>query len=274
MKRIVILTGSEPRHVFFRKYMARSTGITVLRTYCEGLQNNLAEFVAKQDDNQLRNMHLLARRQSEEDFFGLFNEHVQDDSNPHSIPKGDINSPEHVHDIIDAAPDLLISYGCSIIREPLLTAYSGRFINVHLGLSPYYRGSGTNFWPLANNEPEYVGATFMHIDAGIDTGDIIHQLRARLAWGDTPSTIGNRLIVDMARTFQQVICSFDRLQAMPQPSVSTHEHYYRQCDYSEASVEKLYQQFRDSLVESYLREHNQRCVRAPIVCNPALEPTP
>ncbi len=38
----------------------------------------------------------------------------------------------------------------------------------------------------------------MHIDAGVDTGEVIHQMRARVALGDSPAQIGNRLIVDMA----------------------------------------------------------------------------
>ena len=39
-----------------------------------------------------------------------------------------------------------------------------------------------------------VGATFMYIDAGIDTGEIIHQIRADIVIGDSPHSIGNRLI--------------------------------------------------------------------------------
>src|SRR5690606_10372264 len=103
----------------------------------------------------------------------------------------------------------------SLIREPLLSAFQGRFLNVHLGLSPYYRGSGTNFWPLVNGEPEFVGATFMHIDAGVDTGEVIHQIRARIFPGDTPHQIGNRLIADMARVYAALIRDFDRLERMP-----------------------------------------------------------
>ena len=53
--------------------------------------------------------------------------------------------------------------------------FSRKFLNVHLGLSPYYRGSGTNVWPLINTEPDMVGATLC-IDAGIDNGEIIHQI--------------------------------------------------------------------------------------------------
>ena len=40
MKRIVILTGSELRHTFFRTALGNEAGIEVLRTYCEGLEKS------------------------------------------------------------------------------------------------------------------------------------------------------------------------------------------------------------------------------------------
>ena len=66
-------------------------------------------------------------------------------------------------------PDIIIVYGSSIIA-PLTNDFKNKIINVHLGLSPYYRGSGTNFYPILNSKPEYIGVTFMFLDKGIDTG--------------------------------------------------------------------------------------------------------
>jgi len=270
MKRVIILTGSETRHTFVRKFIALSGEIEVLRSYCEGLENSLHEVVGAQSDNRLRERHLGIRRQAEEDFFGLFVEHTPDDSRPFFLPRGEINAPPQVEWIREADPDLLVAYGCSLIREPLLDAFAGRFLNVHLGLSPYYRGSGTNFWPLVNGEPEFVGATFMYIDAGVDTGEIIHQVRARIFHGDTPFTIGNRLIGDMARVYRDLIVRFDELERMEQPPKPAGERVYRKKDFTEASVAALYARFADGLVERYLEEEAERCRRAPIVRNPVL----
>jgi methionyl-tRNA formyltransferase len=165
----------------------------------------------------------------------------------------------------------VIAYGCSIIKEPLLSAFEGRFLNIHLGLSPYYRGSGTNYWPLVNNEPEYVGATFMFIDSGIDTGEVIHQIRANLVWGDMPAQIGNRLIVDMTRTCHSIVEKFDNLQRVPQvKQTDAKERIYRNRDYTEESVLTLYDNFRKGLVERYIAEETIRCNNAPIVENPSI----
>lgn len=273
MKRIVILTGSELRHRFLRKALALAEGVEVVRTYCEGVENTVIDLVQKRDPeaSTLQRAHIAARARSEEDFFGAFDHFAPDRSNPVEVPRGRVNEPEVAEAIIALQPDLLVAYGCSLIREPLLSAFQGRFLNVHLGLSPYYRGSGTNFWPLVNGEPEFVGATFMHIDAGVDTGEVIHQIRARIFPGDTPHQIGNRLIADMARVYAALIRDFDRLERMPPVPEPTESRVYRRRDFTEAATEQLYRTFADGLVSRYLAERERRCAAAPIVENPVLQ---
>ena len=272
MKRVVILTGSELRHTFFRKAIALSDQIEIVQTYCEGLEKSLGTLVKQESGNDLRTKHLHAREQSEQDFFGLFLNSTPDRSKPLFLPKGEINSPKYVEAILKSDPDLLIAYGCSIVREPLLSAFPRRFLNVHLGLSPYYRGSGTNYWPLVNREPEFVGATFMHIDSGVDSGEVIHQVRARIAPGDSAVQIGNRLILDMTQVYLNLILRFDQLKAMPQIPSSPAHRYYKKKDYSEESVATLYQNFCDGMIDEYLRDQKSRCAAVSIVENPALTP--
>ena len=269
--RIIILTGSELRHVFFRKYMALQPGIRVLRTYCEGLEKSLTTLIQQKEEiTDYRQRHLQARDCAEYDYFNLFVENIDDRSNPVHIPKGSINDTGHVEALLAHDPDLVVSYGCSIIRGKLLEEYAGRFVNVHLGLSPWYRGSGTNFWPLVNGEPEYVGATFMHIDAGVDTGEIIHQIRAEYCWGDTPHTIGNRLIRDMTRVYADIIRNFGKLQRMVQPSEPEQVKYYRKKDFTEESVRQLYKNFCNGMIERYLAEKEKRNACVPLVKNPVI----
>lgn len=266
MKKIVILTGSEFRHDYVRKFIALDPEIEVIASFCEGVGKSYGAFIETQTDTEMRTKHLLAREQSEKDFFKSFVESTPDKSNPLSLQKGDINKSEYHEKIVSLKPDLIVAFGCSLIKEPLISAFSGKFLNVHLGLSPYYRGSATNYWPLVNGEPEFVGATFMYIDAGIDTGEIIHQIRASIICGDTPSSIGNRLIKDMALAYREIIKHIDRLPRMPQPGKILGK-VYRQKDYDERSVQDLYTLFSNGLVETYIRERDARWAKAPIVSN-------
>jgi phosphoribosylglycinamide formyltransferase-1 len=268
--RIIVLTGSEVRHRFFRIMIADDPDINVIASYCEGTEKSLkARVDLSPDATPTLRRHVEARGQSEHDFFYNAIKSTPDNSRPIHIKKGDINSADVIRDIVASGPDLLVCYGSSLIKGQLLEQFKGRFLNVHLGLSPYYRGSGANVWPLINNEPEFVGATFMYIDAGVDTGDIIHQIRAKLVLGDGPHSIGNRLIADMIESYKAVIKAFPRLAAMPQPEKIGGKLYYQK-DFTSAACITLYRNFSNGLVENHLDNIVERNRRAPLIENHAL----
>lgn len=269
--KIILLTGSELRHSFFRTYVATHNSIRVLRTYCEGSENNLVTKVAKQEENNLRAAHLELRRQTEIDFFKPFCEKVSDHSNPIFIKKGSINDEQHVQDIIDLNPDVIVSYGCSIVKSRLLQVFDGRFINIHLGLSPYYRGSGTNYWPFVNNELQFVGVTFMYINEGIDTGEIIHQIRAEMNALDGIHTIGNRLIVQMSSEILRLLDNFDKLKTKKQLTSLQPEKVYKNSDFSEDSVVKLYENLSAKMISNYLKNKEVTDATFPIIVNSGIQ---
>lgn len=253
-KRIIILTGNEQRHTYFRKTLANDNRIEVLTTFCESADQSLAaRTAANESASTIEHQHVAARTQSEQDFFKEVTTNTTDHSKPIVIDKGAINDPEITEKIISLNPDILICYGSSLIKTELLERFSGRFINVHLGLSPYYRGSGTNVWPLINNEPNMVGATFMYIDAGIDTGRIIHQIQADIFLGDSPHSIGNRLIRKMTYTYADLVARFDQLTDERQPDADG--KLYKIKDFDAQACTKLYQNFREGMIEHYLASH-------------------
>ena len=272
MKRIVILTGSELRHDYLRMRLGCEAGIEVLASYCEGTEKSLQRLAHDKGEGEaeLELRHLARRQQVEQDFFGLFVRHVADRSRPTFMEKGAINRGDHVEAIVALEPDVLVAYGCSIVKRPLIEAFEGRFVNVHLGLSPYYRGAGTNFWPFANGEPEYAGLTFMHIDPGVDTGAIIHQVRPRVFAGDSFHQVGNRLIADMAGIYAGVVRRWDELEPMPQPAEPEVSRLYRNRDFDDGAVVKLYRQLDAGLIDRYVDEREARCHRVPIVEHPRL----
>ena len=252
MKSIVILTGNEIRHQFFRKILASEKNLNVLSTFCEGNEKSLGVRVTNnKNSSYLEKEHVKARTQSEKDFFGACINTLNDKSSPVFIKKGEINDSLIVSRIIDLNPDLLVCYGSSLIKSELLEIFKGKFINVHLGLSPYYRGSGTNIWPLINNEPEMLGATFMYLDSGIDTGKIIHQIRAEIFLGDSPHTIGNRLIKKMTYVYIDIILKFDDLDDMHQHKNKDGKLYLMK-DFDQNACGKLYDNFNKGLVNEYL----------------------
>ncbi len=99
-----------------------------------------------------------------------------------------------VADAIPSGFDWVVSYGYrSIIRAPVLTDYADRIINLHISMLPWNRGMHPNVWAWLEGTPH--GVTIHHIDAGLDTGDIIAQRR-----------------VDMDRHNETLASSYARLQ--------------------------------------------------------------
>ncbi len=268
MKKIIIITGNELRHDFFKKFLASSNELQVIKTYCEVPEDSLLQKIQNESNNDLRSKHLKIRKQSEKDFFELFCSKIDDNSNSCYIPKGTINSNDMVNEISNFNPDIILSFGCSIIKSSLLETYKGRFVNIHLGLSPYYRGSGTNLFPFTNEEISCVGVTFMHIDAGIDTGAIIHQIRPTIAIGDSVHQIGNRLILEMTIVCEKLIVNFNNLKPMqPIKFDKSKEKIFKNADFSEAAVELLYDKFNNRLIENYLRNKTDLDSKYPIIHN-------
>lgn len=270
--RIVILTGNELRHKYVRKIMAISERYRVLRTYCESADKGLRSQVESREEtgNERQLQHVLEREESEKLFFQKAVQQLEDYSNPSLIEKGDINQQKYVDEIMALAPDVIAAYGCSIIKPPLLKAFPGKVVNVHLGLSPYYRGTGTNFWPFVNGEPEYVGATFMYMNEGIDTGSIIHQIRASVLPSDNVHSVGNRLIKDMAYVYRDLLEEFKNLETMKQIPVPVQERVYRKKDFGEKALVELHDKIKNGLFEKYSQNIEARCLAAPIIQNPAM----
>lgn len=204
----------------------------------------------KKSEKNILNLHNEARIQSEEDFFGSSIFALFDHSHPKIIERGTINSEQIVSEINHINADLLICYGSSIIKSSLLETFKGRFLNVHLGLSPYYRGSGTNVWPLINREPQMIGATFMHIDAGIDSGRIIHQIQGDIYLGDNSHTIGNRLIIKMTENFGNIVAKFRELTFENQPKQKGKLYLVR--DFDKTACENLYKNLSTGLIKTFL----------------------
>lgn len=87
-------------------------------------------------------------------------------------------------------PKFIAVYGTSIISNEIIKMFPNRILNLHAGLSPYYRGSGTNVWPILNDELDKVGMTVHYLSEGIDDGKVISQDKPVFNIGDTVHIIG------------------------------------------------------------------------------------
>lgn len=254
--RIGVLTSTETRHRHFAQVMRacfdvvaigyEETGYTPVTVVGAGLEAHEAGIVAE---------HFAERVRQEKAYFGLLSDFVLDGPTCRtvSLKPGELNS-EHTAAFFEAARvDVILVYGTNLIRPPLLERFSGRMVNMHLGLSPYYRGTATNFYPLLNEEPEYVGVTIHLIDPGIDSGQIIAHARPVIEPDDRPHTIGCKTIQAGIDKMVAVLADWRRgaRRAVPQWSVPNAKLYLRK-DYHPSQVVTLYQKLDRGLIADYL----------------------
>ena len=88
-----------------------------------------------------------------------------------------INSMAAIAYIKELNPDLIVLSGTRILSAEVLRTYDGKILNIHAGITPFYRGVHGAYWALANFDKENCGVTVHLVDAGIDTGGILKQAR-------------------------------------------------------------------------------------------------
>jgi len=241
-------------------------GINVIKTFVDSEDEFSCIDRAIEESTLTDNaaQHFTARHNTEYDFFSDVIEVCDDNSSSEFLKKGEINNQKNVEKIIDLAPDLIITYGCSIIRSQLIKRFEKKIINVHLGLSPYYFGAGTNFHCLVNNEFHFEGYTFMYMDEGIDTGRIIHQSRANILPFDNPHQIGTRLIKLMTKDFISLVLNFERIKIIPAVT-KIFGHTYKVIDATNERTLKLYENFNNGAVTNYLVKKNKKIEQYPLI---------
>lgn len=83
-------------------------------------------------------------------------------------------APLDIDFVKQSGVQFLVSYGYRhILRQPVLDLFPGRAINLHISYLPWNRGADPNLWSIIDNTPK--GVTIHHIDAGLDTGDVVDQ---------------------------------------------------------------------------------------------------
>lgn len=86
-----------------------------------------------------------------------------------------VNSDEFTDHLRSIQPDLILVNGTRIISAKTLASIQCPIINVHVGITPLYRGVHGAYWALSGKDREHCGVTVHRVDKGIDTGGILAQ---------------------------------------------------------------------------------------------------
>ncbi|MGN7806018.1 formyl transferase [Ensifer sp. 22521] len=99
-----------------------------------------------------------------------------------------INDAETLVHIRALEPGVIFLISCRMLTAGTLAAIPCPVINFHAGINPTYRGLMGGYWALVSDDAENFGATVHLVDAGVDTGGVLHQSRQRPSQSDTMHT--------------------------------------------------------------------------------------
>jgi len=254
--RVIVLTSTFRRHVFLANTVAASCDVAGV--WQEQKNFRPERYASGADDEEVIERHFFERDESEARYFaGHEAVRLETGSVHRVVSAGGCSEAVEVERMVAARPELVLVFGTGILKEPFLSTFEGRILNIHLGLSPYYRGAGTNFWPLVNREPEYVGATIHYLDAGIDTGPIVSHARPPMEVGDGPHDVGNKTVIAAAEALLLAAAGHlsGTVRTVPQEGGG---RFYQRKDFNADAVRTLYRNFETSMIPEYLAARDAR----------------
>ena len=248
--RIVFLTGSHPRHAYMARALAKSGSLV-------GLVIEQREAFVPDPPAGLRpetvplfRRHFGDRDRTEAKFFG-----------PAALPGvarrdvelSELNTAATVGFINDLQPDLVLSYGVHKLTEATLAGIDSRLKwNIHGGLSPWYRGVITHFWPSYFLEPQMTGMTVHELTQAIDGGSLIHQSVASLVPRDGIHDLACRAVQSLGEELPDLVNVVKSSRLKDPHQQTTTGRIWRSTDWQPAHLHPVYDHYENRIVDHYL----------------------
>lgn len=204
-QKIVVITGDQLAHNYFINQLRTNFNLAAIfiekNRYPDLTYNSTREREAWDEFfvNRTKNEESLFR-------FSKFN-NVQNNPQNFYIEKGCLNENKTIKLINKFNPAIIIIFGTSLLCSKYLDLYPNQILNLHVGLSQYYRGTSCNFWPIYNLEPQFLGATIHYVTNRIDGGNILFQNSIELHINDSqfvlmtkPIILGTKLMVEAIKS--------------------------------------------------------------------------
>ena len=264
--RIVLLTSDQRRHRYAAWSLAQDVDLTGIVS-----EPKPSTVAAPQPQDASAEAEIVRRhfRERDEAEARLLGEPAFPAAERLEVPAGGINGEAVFRWVSELRPDLLVLYGTRIVTDPLLAAWPGRIVNLHLGLSPYYRGSGTNFWPLARRQPECVGATIHLAVRRVDAGPVLAQVRPDAQESDRCHDLGTRTLMRGVAALPRALRLYLAGELEPAAQDLSRGQVFRSRDFHAGAVREMWGHFETGMMAEYLDQAERRHAAYPIVAAPA-----
>jgi methionyl-tRNA formyltransferase len=111
---------------------------------------------------------------------------------------------------------IVVAYG-HVLKPELLAIPRLGMLNVHASLLPRLRGAAPIAWSILNGD-ETTGVSIMQMEAGLDTGPVLHQIETEVAADETGGELTERLAELGAAALVEVLMLMEagEVHAVPQ----------------------------------------------------------
>jgi methionyl-tRNA formyltransferase len=223
--RAAVLTSTAPRHMFFLETMARAFPVVLA---LHQPKKNYYEIVREESESIRAHFAQLTEAEKAEFEPKLGRAPVRD-----MQIVDEINNETLVEQVRSAGAEVVLLFGTVILKDMWLRAFPDRIVNLHLGLSPFYRGAATLFWPFVNGQLECVGATVHLATERVDAGAILRRVKADPRVGDSYYTLTTRLIRRSIEAMPEIVSGYLAGAIRPLAQDFGQTRAYRMRDFNE-----------------------------------------
>ena len=236
--KITLFTSNQPRHKAYVRSLAQICDelfvVHEVTTVVPGVLNDFYR------SHPLYEKHFASVMEAEKKVFG--NDGFVREPNVSYLPAkmADLNhlSPEVMAPALES--DVYLVFGAAFIKGWLIDhLVENQAVNLHMGVSPFYRGSSTNFWAQYDRKFEFVGATVHKLTKGLDSGPMYYHAFPKPDRYDSYE-LGMRAVLAGQQSIIQTIKSggFDESKMIPQDK-SLQIRYTRNADFTPEILEEF-----------------------------------
>lgn len=244
--KILTVTGSHPRHLYMIKSLKHAghdvTSVVMRRENLHAGGRNPGGKLAK--------MHFNIREDVELQTFGDLSprDFADIEIDAEQITKGHLS----LSAVQLAQFDLGLVFGTSLLPASLLSILPRMTFNLHLGISPRYRGAATLFWPFYMLEPNWAGYTVHKLTDEPDAGDVVLRgapgLERGMRMHDVAGAATHEGLEAMVKLASHLDSGHDLVY---KKQIATGKNWL-ESDFREPHLQVIYEKFGDSLVDMYL----------------------
>lgn len=249
--KVLFMTGSHPRHRHVASSLRDAGFLSAL------VIEEREEFVPSPPPGLLEKDRLLFIRHFQEretaEHRAFNSEQVEWEIPVYNTTPSQLNSVEVKQWVASQNPDVVITFGVHKINQDLLDEFPEYSWNIHGGLSPWYRGNITLFWPFYFLKPNWSGMTIHRLTSKLDGGGIIHHSVPKLNFGEGVHDVASNAVKQAALDIVTILHKLSKGEEVIEVPQKSSGKLFTSNDWEPQHLRVIYELFNNDIVDHYLR---------------------